>query len=103
MKIISGPRASGKTTEAIKLANEEGAYLVVSTRERARAINNEKYPDPERFQITYDELLNHRGGQHVRKVVIDNMEDFVQRVVRQFAVAGGTITHTEITLSGEGD
>jgi len=104
MKLISGPRGSGKTTKAIELANEEGAYFVVRSKKRADTVyHSEEYPDLDRFPITYYKLMNHRGGQQVRKVVIDDIDDFVAWVVKEFGVVAGTITEEDddIVLQGQ--
>lgn len=73
MKVVTGPRQSGKTTEAIRLANEHDAYLVVHTRERARQVyHGENYPELDRFPLTYQELKSGHLGQP-RRVVIDDL------------------------------
>lgn len=93
MKVIAGPRASGKTTEAIKLANEEDAYLAVRTKKQANDIyHSDTYPDLERFPVTYREIQNKRAAGFNNKVVIDNMEAFIRECIGEVRVVGATTT-----------
>lgn len=79
IKVITGPRQSGKTTEAIKLANEQGAYLAVHTKNRATQVyHSDTYPDLDRFPITYRELCNSEPKPIDRKVVIDDLDMFLR-------------------------
>lgn len=96
MKVIAGPRASGKTTEAIKLANEEDAYLAVRTKKQANDIyRSDTYPDLKWYPVTYRELEEMEGSIN-KRVVIDNMEAFVKRQLRHLDVVGATTTAQEI-------
>ena len=78
MKVITGSRGSGKTTEAIRLANEHDAYLAVHSEARARNIyHNECYPELDRFPITYEKIRFGLFG-HPRRVVIDDLDMLLQ-------------------------
>lgn len=93
MKLLVGPRQSGKTTEAIKLANENDAYLAVRSQEMATNVyHSESYPDLERFPITYDELLEGMARSRVRTVVIDDLEAFVAQLLPGIELAAASMT-----------
>lgn len=101
MQLIAGPRGSGKTAEAIKLANEHGAYLAVRNKKFAREVyHREGYPDLDRFPITHEALQ--RGtlrGSNVKKVVIDDLDAFLASVIPGLRIQGMTVTvgeHAEV-------
>lgn len=98
MKVITGPRQSGKTHQSIKLANETDAYLVVRNQKRARQVyHHDQYPDVDRFPITYDELMNNKySTSGVQAVVIDNVDEFIQSQL-SVPIAGVTLTTEEYT------
>lgn len=100
MKVVTGARQTGKTTEAIELANEHDAYLVVHTKDRATQVyHGENYPDLDRFPITYQELRNgHRGRP--QRVVIDDLDMFL-RSQFDVPVEGVTMTASETKALGE--
>lgn len=82
MNVITGPRGSGKTTEAIKLANEEGAYLAVHTQDRATHLyHSDNHPDIDRFPITYRELYEKKAVRPDLTVVIDDLDIFLRSEV----------------------
>lgn len=96
MKKIVKPRQSGKTIEAIRIASETGAYLIVhSMDEVVRVVHlasslglNIRHP------VTFDEFL-HRGGlrsSRVRNVVIDNADEFLARVFSGLTIEAATWT-----------
>lgn len=94
MKVITGPRQSGKTTEAIELANENDAYLVVGNQRIAHNIyHSDKHPDCDRFPMTFHELYNH-SGKHNLEVVIDEIDVFL-KYYSNLPVVGITATTTE--------
>lgn len=73
MKIIIGKRQSGRTLQAIQIANNTGAYLVVHSHHQACLVRDQT----QRFPLSYDELLNGKlRGSYVRNIVIDNLEMF---------------------------
>lgn len=90
MKIINKVRGAGKTTEAIKVANETGAYLVVHSDGEAKRIAD----NCNRFPITYQELVNPSGRNYGSKVVIDNINIFLSWLIRDKVIAF-TITSEE--------
>ena len=93
MKILRKGRRTGKTTEAIKVANETGAYLVVHSKEEAKRVSD----DTDRFPITYSELLKGKmEGSFVRNIVIDNLEVFLQRALPGVKIELITTTCEEI-------
>lgn len=102
MKVVTGPRQSGKTTEAIRLANEADAHLAVHTHERAEQVyHDEDYPDLERFPITYRELRKgHRGTN--RRVVIDDLEMLLSSTF-ELPIEAFTMTADETVILSRSD
>ena len=93
MKVITGPRQSGKTHKAIELANEHDAYLAVHSKERASQVyHNPDYPDCDRFPITYRELREYPKG-HI-PIVIDDVDMFVNSHISG-DIIGITVTDSE--------
>jgi len=89
--VIIGPRQSGKTTDAIKCANENDAYLVVDSKQRARNLyHSDNHPDLDKFPITYDELNTTSRGK-VDSVVID---DLMMLLAKQYNVPIDAVTMT---------
>lgn len=75
MKLITGNRISGKTTELIKKSSNSGIYILVETREQALLIAKQakelKLKIP--FPITVDELMKSTPSKFIREkgVLID--------------------------------
>jgi hypothetical protein len=93
MKIHLGRRL-GKTTKAVDIANETGAYLIVRNRTRAQELG--KLTD--RFPITFDELIrNKMRGSYVRKVVIDDFDTLLAGILADLlpGIEVEAITFTE--------
>lgn len=91
-RLIIRPRGGGKTTEAIRIANETGAYLVVATQKEAARVAHLCV----RFPVTFDELLN-RNSTHagfVRNIVIDNAEMLIDRIAAERGLGVDAITVT---------
>lgn len=82
MKLFTAPRGCGKTNIAAKMCIEIDAYLVVRNRREAQRVF-EIYKDKGlRFPITYDEILKYPMKQaFLKKVVVDNVEDFAYHVL----------------------
>jgi len=80
MKIICKARGEGKTTDAVKVAIETGAYLIVRDRRAVEYLSRE-YPDL-RFPITFDEFLRGESvrGSFVKNFVIDDADEFIRYV-----------------------
>lgn len=82
MRIISGARQSGRTTELIKLAaeadkNGEVAYIVCHSQQEANRIARlaSSARLDIRYPITFDEFLNYNyAGTKITKFFIDNAE-----------------------------
>ncbi len=97
MKVIFNGRGMGKTTKAIKMANETGGYLLVHSYDEAvrlsRLPGDQK---PLRFPVTYQEFLSGKmRGSFVRNVVIDNAEMFLREVTGGVSVDAITLTTEE--------
>lgn len=81
MKVIIGPRATGKTTKLIEIAAEGFYYIVCRTKEHSGLIFQEakrmELDIP--FPITFDEFRNGRfHGKGIRGFVIDDAEVLLQ-------------------------
>jgi len=75
-RVITGP---GKTSEAVKLANDHDAYLAVRNRKHARNVyHSDDYPDPIYFPLTHGELAAGEFSlKFNRKVVIDDLNHYI--------------------------
>lgn len=101
MKVITGDRQSGKTTEAIKLANKHDGYLVVHSKNRASQVyHSDDYPDLDQFPITYHELEKMRGS-HPNCIVIDDLDMFLHSQIG-LPIEAVTMTSSETTVLGGG-
>lgn len=92
MKIIALPKGKGKTTQAIDLANQTGAYLVFRSQDLASHLRKTK--NIKRFPMSYEELLKHSSRSFVKNVVIDDADAFIAHVLARtgFYAEGITIT-----------
>ena len=84
MRVFSGGRRSGKTTEAVRLASagmSQGVYLVTHSHAAARASVDLAHSEglDIHFPLTYGELARGGLGPGVRAVIIDNAEFFIQQ------------------------
>lgn len=85
MKVIHKPRQAGKTTELIKLASQEGGYIVCHSRDEACRISKTAEESGKQilFPITYDEYLNGSFcGKNIKAFYIDNVELLLSRIAR---------------------
>ena len=87
MNILFGERRSGRTTELIKQAVKENAYILVYDRARAHFVRKLAtelgYPEL-LFPITFQELMNSRNTGFVKKLLIDDADDILESLcVRQ--------------------
>jgi len=85
VKVIHKPRQTGKTTELIKIASQEGGYIVCHSRDEAYRISKtaEESGKPILFPITYDEYLNGLFcGKNIKAFYIDNVELLLSRIAR---------------------
>jgi hypothetical protein len=80
MKIISRPRGGGKTYDAVNLCRETGAHLIVHNISEARRVLTE-YPDMHGMVLDYSTIMA-CGLNGIRNVVIDNIELFLQNLLR---------------------
>ena len=95
MKLLWSGRRAGKTTKAILLAHETGAYLIVINREEALRVSKlaDAMDKPIRFPVTIEEFL-HGGmkGSYVRNLVIDNADEIFNRIFDGFEIEMITFT-----------
>ena len=85
MKVIHKPRKTGKTTELIKIASQEGGIIVCHSRDEAYRISKtaEEIGEQILFPITYDEYLNGSFcGKNIEAFYIDNVELLLSRIAR---------------------
>lgn len=80
MKTIKKARRAGKTTEAIALANETGAYLICLNEQEKRRIREECARNP----VSFSELNDYgMKGSFVRNVVVDNFDMYFEQRLSQ--------------------
>lgn len=102
MRIIKGPRQSGKTTELIKLAAEHNAYIVVPSYEAAEAVAKKAremgldIPFPTMYSTFMRGEFYARG---IRAFIIDNVDALVQYMAGRVPVIAISMTEEP---SGEG-
>jgi cobalamin biosynthesis protein CobD/CbiB len=95
MKIIIGARRSGKSTELIQRAVDEGGFIVTDSSQSAyRLVEMAKEMGIHlSLPVTYEEFLQERyRGLGVSLFHIDDIERFVQYVARGVTVATITLT-----------
>jgi len=83
MKVIHKPRRTGKTTELIKIASQEGGYIVCYSYEEVYRISKtaEEMGEQILFPITYDEFLNGSFcSKNIKAFYIDNVELLLSRI-----------------------
>ena len=96
MKIITGKRGCGKTTNLIHMSAETGAHIVCHSQKNAKSIYyvatqelGLKIPVP----ITYYEFIHGRNTYRTsQNVLIDNVEMFVQYIAGDNIVLALTAT-----------
>ncbi|AGF91228.1 hypothetical protein HAPG_00042 [Halorubrum phage GNf2] len=97
MEVISGPRGSGKTTELIRVANENNARLVCHTKERCKqVVESDMYPELDKRPISYNDVINGKIRGTQDSIVIDDMEFFINHFVST-EINGFAITADETT------
>lgn len=84
IKFIAGGRRSGRTTQIIKMAEEENAYILVSDHGRARSLCSlaEKLGYHIRFPITFHEFWRARNTGYISKLLIDDADDLLEHMAR---------------------
>ena len=86
MKIITGCRDAGKTTELIKLAAQDFLYIVCANNSRVEYVMDlaKKMELDIPFPITFQEFLNGRfgRGQHLSGFAIDDVDQLLREVAR---------------------
>jgi hypothetical protein len=111
MKILSGPRGSGKTTELIKQChNNLGSYIVVRDHATASEIHSYSikigYNTP--FPITYSEFIDKTYSSTIPALYIDDIDILLGimskcKIVMCSARTGETPWEGEIIKKVEGE
>lgn len=98
MKKIIRPRQAGKSTELIRMSEESGAYIIVSSRARANFLfqlaheTGHKIP----FPVTYREYEQSRfRGSFVRHILIDDADDLLQMLFKEVTIDAITMTDNQ--------
>jgi hypothetical protein len=98
MKKIIKPRRAGKSTELIRMSEESGAYIIVSSRARANFLfqlaheTGHKIP----FPVTYREYEQSRfRGSFVRHILIDDADDLLQMLFKEVTIDAITMTDNQ--------
>lgn len=83
-------RGKGQTTEAVRIAKETGAYLIV--RDKNTAIRISQQERDLRFPVTFNELIVSRmKGSAIKNIVIDDVED-LKNILLNSLTAGFDVT-----------
>jgi hypothetical protein len=85
MKVIHKPRQAGKTTALIKLASQEGGYIVCHSHNEAYRISKtaEELGKQILFPITYDEYITGSFcGKNIKAFYIDNVDFLLSMIAR---------------------
>lgn len=79
--IMGGRRGCGKTTELIKIASEEGMYIVCASRQRAKYVADlaRKMNLDIPYPISVDELP--LKSQFIKEVLVDDIEDVLSALI----------------------
>jgi hypothetical protein len=83
MKIISRPRASGKTTELIKMCAENGGYIVCSDGTRCNQIAKQanQLGLSIAFPMTFKEFITGKYySPNVKKFFLDDIDAMLQSI-----------------------
>ena len=94
MKFIIKPECKGKTTDLIKIAYDNNAYMIVPTKNHATQVFHyaRKIGYDILFPISVEEILKKQYfGKRIKAFVIDDIERFIKEiipVVPVIAVAG---------------
>lgn len=88
MKLINRSRHSEKTKDAVRIANETGAYLIVRDSYAALEISN----FTNRFPVTYAEFFdsNRMKASRVRNIVIDDIDCLIEYMTRGLKIEAMT-------------
>ena len=95
MRIYARPRYAGKTTEAIKLAAANNAYLIVRSKDHAIACQQRAKEAglDILFPITFFEFLQEKWrGRKDISFVIDDADDLLRTLARGHRIHGLTLT-----------
>lgn len=94
MKVIRGPRQSGKTNELIKLASANRAYMVVFSYAEAQRVARLalEMKTPISFPITYEEFAKGEFyGKGIAGFVVDDVEDLLRYMARGAEMIGYSV------------
>lgn len=101
-KLIFGDRGSGKTTELIKESAKTGAYIVVSTRNRARNVFrsakelglNIPYP------LIIDDVIHESQSSDIfqKGILIDNLEEIVCHLFNYITIHAAMVDCTALDI-----
>lgn len=98
MKKIIKPRQAGKSTELIRMSEESGAYIIVSSRARANFLFQLAHETGHKilFPVTYREYEQSRfRGSFVRHILIDDADDLLQMLFKEVTIDAITMTDNQ--------
>lgn len=96
MKKIVKPRASGKTTELIRLSEATGAYIIVSNQKRAHDLF--VFAESLGYKIPYPVPFEHcrrTKGSFVKNILIDDADDLLSILFPGMIIDAITMTESE--------
>ena len=84
IKFIAGGRRSGRTTQIIKMAEKEHAYILVCDHARASCLFSlaQKLGYNILFPITFHEFWGTKNTGFVSKLLIDDADDLLEHMAR---------------------
>lgn len=94
MKVIYKERQTGKTTELIDIASQNGGYIICHSRDEAYRISKEAEKNGKQilFPLTYDEYLDGSFcGKNIKAFYIDNVDFLLSKIAKGVQVKAFTI------------
>lgn len=96
MNLVIGGRRAGKTTKLIKMAHHYDACILVINKAEAErvSVQAEEMDKPIRYPVTFSEFFSGRmRGSSVRKILIDNAEQFIEHACFGLDIEAISLTH----------
>lgn len=101
MQVFYSPIGSGKTTELIKLASENGGYIVCANTHRRQQIfaQAKSLGLPINFPLTFDDFLENRFcARNIKSFLIDEVESLLLKLAKGPRISAITITDEKSNL-----
>jgi hypothetical protein len=99
VKVIYKERRTGKTTELIDMASQNGGYIICHSRDEAYRISKEAEKNGKQilFPLTYEEYLNGSFcGKNIKAFYIDNVDFLLSKIAKGVQVMAFTINKEDV-------